>query len=221
MRYEQEVLEKIMYYDKARIISSFPLYVYRTRDKFNRNSLETAIGHAIQCHPRFGCGLVEDSKGPHLETNPEKPVIANLNPSEEYFFGGESNNHYPWVVGIHDDEIVYTGFHGLTDGVGATIFMRTVLYYYFREQGFSCDPSEAVTLEDVTPEHLERDTERSVMKNGSKDYPSTYDPGALRPSVFPDDLLDDAPDDCSVHNIAISLPDVRKKCAEYGYLNPP
>ena len=221
MRYEQEVLEKIMYYDKARIISSFPLYVYRTRDKFNRNSLETAIGHAIQCHPRFGCGLVEDSKGPQLETNPEKPVIANLNPSEEYFFGGESNNHYPWVVGIHDDEIVYTGFHGLTDGVGATIFMRTVLYYYFREQGFSCDPSEAVTLEDVTPEHLERDTERSVMKNGSKDYPArmTLARSGRRSSQTTSWMT--CPTIAASTTSQSACPTSERSALSTGYLNPP
>lgn len=36
MRYEMEILEKIMYYNKNRIISSFPLYVYRTKEKMSR-----------------------------------------------------------------------------------------------------------------------------------------------------------------------------------------
>ncbi|MBQ8092780.1 MAG: hypothetical protein IJ242_04310 [Clostridia bacterium] len=32
MRYEQEILEKIMYYDREEIMSSFPLYIYRTKE---------------------------------------------------------------------------------------------------------------------------------------------------------------------------------------------
>ena len=32
MRYEMEILEKIMYYDKSRIISSFPLYICQTKE---------------------------------------------------------------------------------------------------------------------------------------------------------------------------------------------
>lgn len=32
MRYEMEILEKIMYYDMSRTISSFPLYIYRTKE---------------------------------------------------------------------------------------------------------------------------------------------------------------------------------------------
>ena len=40
MRYEQEMLEKIMYYDREGIISTFPLYIYRTKEGVNRKALE-------------------------------------------------------------------------------------------------------------------------------------------------------------------------------------
>ena len=49
MRYEQEMLEKIMYYDREGIISTFPLYVYRTKGSVSRKALEAAVGYAIQC----------------------------------------------------------------------------------------------------------------------------------------------------------------------------
>lgn len=203
MRYEQEMLEKIMYYDREGIISTFPLYVYRTKGSVSRKALEAAVGYAIQCHPRFGCRLAEDAKGPYLETNPEQPIIPELNPDEMFFYGDESNHYYPWIVGIHENEIIYTGFHGIADGIGATIFMRTVLYYYFKEQGIECDPGKAVTLQDVTPEYLERDTECTIRKNGTEDRPASYQPKPLRPSVFPEDLLEE-PKSCAVHNIAIN-----------------
>lgn len=214
MRYEQEMLEKIMYYDREGIISTFPLYVYRTKGSISRKALEAAVGYAIQCHPRFGCRLAEDAKGPYLETNPEQPIIPELDPDEMFFYGDESNHYYPWIVGIHENEIIYTGFHGIADGIGATIFMRTVLYYYFKEQGIECDPGKAVTLQDVTPEYLERDTECTIRKNGTEDRPASYQPKPLQPSVFSEDLLEE-PKSCAVHNIAINLSDVRKKSAEY------
>ena len=87
MRYEQEMLEKIMYYDREGIISTFPLYVYRTKGSVSRKALEAAVGYAIQCHPRFGCRLAEDAKGPYLETNPEQPIIPELNPDEVFSTG--------------------------------------------------------------------------------------------------------------------------------------
>ncbi|MBQ8092781.1 MAG: hypothetical protein IJ242_04315 [Clostridia bacterium] len=93
--------------------------------------------------------------------------------------------------------------------------MRSVLYYYFKELGIECDPGKAVTLENVTPEYLERDAECTVRKNGTSDSPSLYKPGTLQPTVFPDDLLEENPQNYLVHNIAISLADVRKKSAEY------
>ena len=70
MRYELEILEKMMYYDRERVMSSFPLYIYRTKERINRKALEAAIDCAIRCYPLFGCRLAEDAQGPYLETNP-------------------------------------------------------------------------------------------------------------------------------------------------------
>ena len=55
IRYEQKILEKIMYYDTEGIMSSFPLYIFRLKEPVRRNALETAVRLAIRCHPRFGC----------------------------------------------------------------------------------------------------------------------------------------------------------------------
>lgn len=97
MRYEQEILEKIMYYDTEGTMSSFPLYIYRLKEPVRRDALEAAVHLAVQCHPRFGCRPAEDAKGPYLETNPAPPVIPELSPDEEYVFGSESSHHYPWT----------------------------------------------------------------------------------------------------------------------------
>lgn len=216
MRYEQEILEKIMYYDATGVMYSFPLYIYRTKDIVNRDALEAAVDCAMKCHPLFSCRLQQDAQGSYLETNSERPIIPDLSPDKEYYYGNETNHGYPWVVGIHDREIIYTGYHGLADGIGATIFMRTVLYYYFKEQGIKCDPGKAVTLEDITPEYLEKDTECTVRKNGTENIPSLYKPGELQPSVFPDDMLVDDPWNCAVHNFAINLTDIKERCVEYN-----
>ena len=128
MRYEQEILEKIMYYDTEGVMSSFPLYIYRLKEDVRREALEAAVVRAVLCHPRFGCRPAEDAQGPYLETNPEPPVIPELSPEKEYIFGGEINHHYPWIVGIRGREIIYTGWHGLADGMGATAFALACLF---------------------------------------------------------------------------------------------
>ena len=215
MRYELETLEKIMFYDTQGIMTSFPLYVYKTKDKVNKEVLEQALDNAIKCHPLFGCRLSEDEKGPYLETNPDKPVVPYLDPEEEFYYGNKANNNYLWIVGIHEDEIIYTGYHGFTDGMGATAFMRSVLYYYFSLQGIKCDPGKAVTLEKITPEYLEKETECSVRNNGAEDHPSLIKQSQLQPSIFPDELLKEDPQDYEITNLAISLADIKKKCAEY------
>ena len=38
MRYELEILEKIMFYDTEGITTRFPLYIYRTKEKVNREA---------------------------------------------------------------------------------------------------------------------------------------------------------------------------------------
>lgn len=215
MRYELEILEKIMFYDTEGITTRFPLYIYRTKEKVNREALKAAVGYAIQCHPLFGCRLAEDEKGPYLETNPEKPVIPELNPDEIYHYGDSANHNYPWIVGCRDREIIYTGYHGITDGMGATFFMRTVLYYYFKAQGIECAPGKAVTLEMATPEYLEKETECSIRMHGTEDVPSLYKPSALQPTVFPDDMLVENTEACAIHNLAISLADIKGKSGEY------
>ena len=185
------------------------------KDTVNRKALETAVDIAIKCHPLFGCRVAEDEGGPFMETNPEKPVIPDLDPGTGYYYGNEMNNYYPWMVGIRDKEIIYTGYHGFADGMGATAFMRTVLYYYFKEQGIGCDSGIAVTLDQLTPEILEKDTECTVRKNGEEDFPSLIKQNEKEPSVFPDELLEEDDEKFTVRNLSISLEDIRKKSAEY------
>ena len=115
MRYELEMLEKILYYDAEGVSTRFPLYIYRTKEEVNKEALEAAVGYAIQCHPLYGCRLAEDEKGPYLETNPEKSIVPQLSPATEYYFGNAGNHNYPWVVGFYGREIIYTGHHGITD----------------------------------------------------------------------------------------------------------
>ena len=216
MRYELEILEKILYYDLEGISTRFPLYIYRTKENVKRESLESAVGYAIQCHPLFGCRLAEDEKGPFLETNPERPIVPRLSPDMVYRYGNTDNHNYPWVVGFCGREIIFSGHHGITDGMGATMFMRTVLYYYFKEQGIDCEPGKAVTLERVAPEYLEKETECPIRKHGAQDIPSLYKPGELQPTVFPDEILAENVEDCAIHNLAISLEDIKRKCDEFG-----
>lgn len=215
MRYELEMLEKILYYDAEGVSTRFPLYIYRTKEEVNKKALEAAVGYAIQCHPLYGCRLAEDEKGPYLETNPEKPIVPQLSPATKYYFGNAGNHNYPWVVGFYGREIIYTGHHGITDGMGATMFMRTVLYYYLKEMGIDCDPGKAITLEQATPEYLEKETECPIRKHGGEDRTSLYKPSELQPTVFPDGMLAEDPENCAIHNLAINLADIKNKSAEY------
>ena len=216
MRYELEILEKILYYDAEGVSTRFPLYVYRTKERVNKEALEVAVGYAIQCHPLFGCKLAEDQKGHFLQTNTEKPTIPQLSPDTEYRYGNAGNHNYPWVIGFCGREIIYSGHHGITDGMGATMFMRTVLYYYFKEQGIDCDPGQTITLEQATPEYLEKETECPIRKHGEQDIPSLHKPDELQPTVFPDEMLAENAEECAIHNLAISLEDIRRKCDEFG-----
>lgn len=216
MRHELEILEKVMFYDKEGITTRFPLYVYRMKENVDRRALETALGYAIKCHPAFGCLLCEDEKGPYLETNPESPIVPDLDPQTEYFYGNKSNNNYPWVVGIHKNEIIYTGYHGIADGIGATIFMRTVLFYYFKEIGIECENGNTATLESATEEFLERDTECSIRKNNGGKHQSHYTKSEQKPSLFPPEMLVDDDRECRIHNLSINLADVRRKLESYN-----
>ena len=119
MKYEMEMLEKLMFYDTEGIISSFPLFIFIMKEDINTDTLQCAVVTAIKCHPIYGCKIMEDPKGPYLETNPEPPIIVDLNPDTELFYGNQTNNHYPWLIGLRGKEILFTQFHGLADAMGA------------------------------------------------------------------------------------------------------
>lgn len=214
MRYEMEILEKMMYYDTDGVISSYPLYIYRLKTPVNRDALRRAMDIAIRCYPLFGCRLREDEKGPYLETNPEPPVLFDLSPSEPLYYGGQISHHYPWIIGVRGREIIYTGFHGLTDGMGATAFMRTVFYYYFRECGTPCAPGQAMLLERLTPALLAKTTERSTAENGREDAPSLVTEPEIRGTVIPDELYESDPENNRIYKISMNLGQIRREAVQ-------
>lgn len=214
MRYEMEILEKMMYYDTDGVISSYPLYIYRLKTEVDREALRRAIDTAIRCYPLFGCRLREDENGPYLETNPEKPVLFDFLPDRELYYGGEISHYYPWVIGIRGREIIYTGFHGIADGMGATAFMRTVFYYYFKECGNPCAPGQAMTIEQLTPEISAKTTERSVAENGKEDAPSHVSEPKISETVIPDEMYETNPENKRIYKISIDLNQVRREAVQ-------
>ena len=216
MKYEMEMLEKLMFYDSEGIISSFPMFIFKMKDDIDTHALQCAVVTAIKCHPLYGCKIMEDQKGPYLETNPEPPIIVELNPDTELFYGNQTNNHYPWLIGLRGKEILFTQFHGLADAMGAMNFMKTVFYYYFQECGIACANDSVLTFEKMNPETLIRKTECTMRKIGQTKASSMIPKTELKETVIPDAMFETDSEKVSPYTISIDLKSVKEKAKASG-----
>lgn len=216
MKYELEMLEKPTFYDKEGIISSFPLFIFRMKNEIDPHALHCATITAIKCHPLFGCKIIEGQKGPYLETNSKPPVILEINPDIEIFYGNETNNNYPWIIGLHGKDIIFTVFHGLSDAMAAMSFMQTVFYYYFQECGIECTKDSVLTLEIMNPEILCRKTECTMRKIGQTKASTMLLKTKLKETLIPDAMFETDSDKISPYTISIDLKSVKNKAKESG-----
>lgn len=105
-------------------------YSVLLKENIESKLLQNALIKALEDYPAFkvkiGAGLFWN----YLEYNPKVPLVKEENeiPCEHINF--KKNNNYLFKVTYYKNKINLDIFHVLTDGTGATIFLKSILYYY-------------------------------------------------------------------------------------------
>lgn len=87
-----------------------------------------------------------------LYVNNDKPIkILHSQHNTKMEFGGESTNDYPWFASIHENTLSFSIAHGLVDGLGFAVIIKTLLYYYAKEMGVNCSAKGVYTLDNPMP----------------------------------------------------------------------
>lgn len=100
------------------------------KEKINAKFLKLAIIEALEDYPSYKVKIKTGFFWNYLEANSNAPIVEEETQSPCKSINLRKNNEYLFKVTYFNNKINLDIFHVLTDGVGATSFMKTILYNY-------------------------------------------------------------------------------------------
>lgn len=100
------------------------------KEKVNPVILKEALLRTLKTYPSYKVRIREGFFWSYLETNKKLPVIEEEKEIPCKNINFRKNNDYLFKVTYFDKKINLDIFHVLTDGLGATIFLKSLLYNY-------------------------------------------------------------------------------------------
>ena len=104
------------------------------KDNIDSNKLSKSLNKTLEDYPTFkvkiGTGLFWN----YLEYNDKEPILKEENENLCEPINFRKNNDYLFKVTYDKNKINLDIFHVLTDGTGAIIFFKTLLYHYLHTQ---------------------------------------------------------------------------------------
>ena len=104
----------------------------RFLDQINETVLRQALALTVQRYPYYMVRCISDGREYWLEPN-DLPFELH-HTAQPLVLGSEAVNHYLWAVSYQGDCLWLNVFHGLADASAAMQVLRTLAYYYCREQ---------------------------------------------------------------------------------------
>lgn len=114
----------------------------------NPDYLKKAIEKAFSRHKQFRCELKHGFFRPYLDENKLPFIVEEDDGVLLKMLDFSHNNRYLLRVSYFKNRIFIDFFHGLCDGSGALEFLKTVIFYYFEEQGIPF-PSDNIMTENT------------------------------------------------------------------------
>lgn len=191
------------------IIAAFdtglPLFSFRLKEKINEDILKEAVNEALLKHPLYRSRLIfEDGLYKYVD-NALEPVIVHSKWDDPVKYGTEKNNYYPWVIIPGEYEINFTAAHSLSDGGGASRFIKSVLVSYLEKTGKQFSSGIDICIDDA-----ERTTEISGEKHRDKDIEALFVPKERKVIDTSPDLYEDDINKLSAFDITIKQSDIKK-----------
>lgn len=106
----------------------------KLREEIAPDILENAVEKALQELPTFNVKLRRGVFWYYWETNFLKPIIAE----DEFYplrrMDKRQDNGFMFRVSYYGKKLNLEVFHALTDGAGAMTFLKSILYFYLKQQ---------------------------------------------------------------------------------------
>ena len=138
--------------------------------KVNKEHLCRAVKRAMNVHPHFYNRPVISGNKVYTvrQDRTEIPVFPETN--EGRCYGTEDTYGYLFYVTFDGTNLYLRMFHGLCDGRGGYMFLRTLLYFYFQECGsiFEPNPDTVTELKAKEPFDAYRKTLETISENNRK-----------------------------------------------------
>lgn len=130
-------------------------------EDINTSHMQTALEKAAQRYPNFHSVLASSGNGLVYELSDDKPVL--LTGDKKRKLASKELHGFPYCVSCEGNMLKLSVHHGITDGYGATEFVKTLLYYYLKECGKPVTADGEIRLLE-TPYNEEAEDEMSYLK---------------------------------------------------------
>ena len=100
------------------------------KHKINKNILKEAINKALEQYNSFKVKLGTGLFWNFLEYNPKEPIVEKEDDIPCQHINFKENNDYLFKITYYKKKINLDVFHVLTDGAGATKFLKSIIYNY-------------------------------------------------------------------------------------------
>lgn len=121
----------------------------RFLDKINEAALRQALALTVQRYPYYMVRCISDGREYWLEPNNLPFELHHT--AEPLALGSEAVNHYLWAVSYQDDCLWLNIFHGLADATASMHVLRTLAYYYCRDQYDKALALDGIRVGEVIP----------------------------------------------------------------------
>lgn len=184
--------------------TGLPLFSFRLKDDIDVNILKEAVCDALKLHPLYKSKLVFENGLYHYAFNELEPIIFHTKWSDKIEYGVASNNFYPWLVMYDKDEIHFTAAHSLSDGGGASRFMKSFLILYLKKRGVTFPENIDITIEDA-----ERTFELSSEKHIDPNNKALSVPKEKEVLDTPTELYETDISKVSEYNVTVDVADIK------------
>ena len=131
------------------------------KEEIKFDSMQRALELTALRYKLLRCSLASEGKGLFYQESARMPALQKED--RKYHLGSAELSHFPYRVSCKGKSLTISIHHGLTDGYGATEFVKTLLYYYLCEIGKTVLDEGKIRLNEI-PFAEEDEDELSYLK---------------------------------------------------------
>ena len=161
---------KIFSVERKKYTNTFRLSVI-LKEEVDRNCLKNAVKKALINYPNYGVKIKSGFFWNYLELNDKNPLTEENNKNLYKSINLTKNNEYLFKVTYYNNRINLDVCHILTDGIGATVFLKAIIYNYLNiKYKIKLNPKDKLKNTNFTfeDEHLKQVNKKLQCKERNK-----------------------------------------------------